>query len=92
MSRQESAETLALGALAWLVANEDLLPVFLGASGATLDDLKASAGDGAFLASVLDFILMEDAWVVACCDAQGLPYPALMEARSALPGAPIHWT
>ena len=32
----EAAETLALQALAWLVSNDELLPVFLGATGAIL--------------------------------------------------------
>jgi hypothetical protein len=35
---------------------------------------------------VLDFLLMDDAWVVAFCDAAGLPYEAPMRARAALPG------
>lgn len=93
MLRQDSAETIALQALGWLAGNDELLPVFLGSTGAALSDLVAGAGDPVFLASVLDFLLMDDAWVVACCDAQGLPYPALMEARAAFPGgAQFHWT
>jgi hypothetical protein len=90
---RNTAETIALQSLGWLVGNEDLLPVFLGATGASQDDLRAAAQDPAFLGSVLDFILMDDAWVVGCCDALGLPYPRLMEARQALPGGEnIHWT
>lgn len=90
---QESAETLALTALAWLVGNDDLLPVFLGASGASEGDLRARAGDPAFLAAVLDFLLMDDAWVIAFCDATGQAYDAPQQARMALPGgAQVHWT
>jgi hypothetical protein len=90
---QESAETVALNALAWLVGNEDLLPVFLGASGADGDDLRMRAGDPDFLASVLDFVMMDDAWVVAFCDSAGLPYDRPMMARAALPGgAQVNWT
>ena len=37
----EAAETLSLRALAWLVGQEDLLPVFLGATGASEADLRA---------------------------------------------------
>ena len=41
----EAAETLALQALAWLVSNDELLPVFLGATGASEADLRARAGE-----------------------------------------------
>lgn len=89
----ESAETIALQALGWLAANEELMPVFLGATGASVDDLKAQAGDPAFLGSVLDFITMDDAWVVSFCDTIGLEYTQPMIARQALPGgAQMNWT
>ncbi len=89
----ESAETIALQALGWLAANEELMPVFLGATGASVDDLKAQAGDPAFLGSVLDFITMDDAWVVSFCDTIGLDYTQPMMARQALPGgAQMNWT
>ena len=90
---RETAETIALQALAWLAGNEELLPVFMGASGIGGDDLRERAADAEFLASVLDFILMDDAWVTGFCDAQGLPYEALIAVRQALPGGQqIHWT
>lgn len=93
MSRQESAETLALRALAWLAANDDLFPTFLGSTGAAMSDLAENAGRPEFLASVLDFILMDDAWVVAMCDSLGLPYDAVLVARAGLPGGEtVHWT
>ena len=89
----ESAETIALQALGWLAANDELMPVFLGATGASVDDLKAQAGDPAFLGSVLDFITMDDAWVVSFCDTIGLDYTQPMIARQALPGgAQMNWT
>lgn len=90
---RDFAETTGLRALGWLVANEDLIGVFLGSTGATLADLRNGAGNPAFLGSVLDFLLMDDAWVVACCDDLALPYESLMQARAALPGgAEINWT
>jgi hypothetical protein len=93
MNRQEAAETLALQALTWLAGNDDLFPAFLGASGASAGDLAANAGQPAFLASVLDFVLTDDAWVTAFCDATGLPYDAPMRARATLPGGEqINWT
>ena len=93
MAQKYNAETVALQALGWLVGNEDLLPVFLGATGASTSDLAEQAGQPAFLASVLDFLLMDDAWVIGFCDAVGLPYPAVMQARAGLPGGEqINWT
>ncbi|MAY32753.1 MAG: hypothetical protein CMM86_09125 [Rhodovulum sp.] len=91
--RQETAETVALQALSWLVTNDELLPVFLGSSGASLDDLRNQAENPEFLGSLLDFICMDDAWVVAFCDANALSYETPMQARMALPGgAQTHWT
>jgi len=93
MNKQENAETIALQALGWLVGKEDLLSVFLGATGATVGDLATSAKQPAFLGSVLDFLVMDDAWVIAFCDATNLPYQAPMQARAALPGGEqINWT
>jgi len=88
-----NAEAVALQALAFLVADEDLLPVFQGSSGASADDLRAGATDPAFLASVLDFILMDDAWVMRFCDTVQLPYETVMQARHGLPGGEmVNWT
>jgi hypothetical protein len=93
MNRQESAETVALQALGWLAGNEDLFPTFLNATGAAVADLAQSAAQPGFLGSVLDFLLMDDAWVMAFCDASSLPYTAPMQARAALPGGEqVNWT
>ncbi|WP_299611826.1 DUF3572 domain-containing protein [uncultured Tateyamaria sp.] len=90
---QESAEVVGLQAIGWMAGNEELLPVFLGATGASEADMRAGIGDPAFLGALLDFIMMDDAWVTAFCDAQSLPYDAPMRARMALPGGgDVHWT
>ena len=87
------AETVALTALGWLAGNDELLPVFLGATGATEDDLRAGAADPGFLGAVLDFLTMNDVWVMAVCDHAGLGYDLPMTARQALPGGgQVHWT
>lgn len=91
--KPESAEMIALKALGWIATNEELCPVFMGASGASVDDMKAGASDPAFLASVLEFLTMDDAWVMSFCDAMGLGYDDPLRARYALPGAElVHWT
>lgn len=89
----DAAEVLALRSLGWLAGRDDLFDVFLGAGGVDRADLAARAQDPEFLAAVLDFILMDDAWIVAFCDAEGLAYDSLQAARAALPGgAQVHWT
>ncbi len=90
---RNTAETIGLQALGWLVSNEELLPVFLGATGASETDVRGAVNDPEFLGSVLDFILMDDSWVVACCDVHNVPYEQLYEARQCLPGGGnVHWT
>lgn len=90
---QDAAETLALRALTWLAGNEDLFPVFLAATGASAEDIAKNAAKPVFLASVLDFLVADDAWVTAFCDAASLPYDAPLRARAALPGGEqINWT
>lgn len=89
----EQAEILALQALDWLAAEEDLLMVFLGATGSSLEDLRERAGESEFLGSVLEFLMNDDAWVMRFCDAVGHSYDAPMRARMALPGGEVvHWT
>lgn len=90
---RDAAETIALQALGWLVGNEDLLPVFLGATGASSDSLREGAANPEFLDAVLGFLTMDDAWVTAFCEAHALDYGAPLAARRALSGrAEMHWT
>jgi len=90
---RESAEVIGLQALGWLAANDDLLPSFLGATGASEGDVRARAGDAEFLGAVFDFLMMDDAWVMEFCDSINLAYEKIMPARAALPGGDqVHWT
>lgn len=91
--KPERAEQIAISALTWLASDDELFPVFLGASGASADELRAQAENPAFLGSVLEFLTMDDAWVVRFCDENGLKYEDPLRARYALPGAQsVHWT
>ncbi|MBN9888327.1 DUF3572 domain-containing protein [Salipiger abyssi] len=93
MLSRESAELIGLRAVAWLAANEELLPVFLGATGASVEEFRAGLEDPGFQGAVLDFILMDDAWVSAFCEAEGLDYERPRAARAMLPGGgEVHWT
>jgi len=91
--RREQAEIVALKALAWIAGDRELLSVFLGSTGSNPEDLRGQADDPAFMVSVLDFLVREDAWIVAFCDAEDFPYETPILARRALPGgSDIHWT
>lgn len=91
--QRENAEMVGLQALAWLAGEDELFASFLGASGASAADVTEAAGRPEFLGAVLDFVMMEDAWVMAFCDGSGLAYGVPMEARAVLPGGQaFHWT
>lgn len=90
---QESAEIVGLKALSWMVGNDELRPVFLGATGASEADMAQGVSDPAFLGALLDFIMMDDQWVREFCDSAQLAYDQPMYARMALPGGDqVHWT
>lgn len=92
MSR-DRAEVIALQAVRWLASDGDLLAVFLGATGATEQDFRQGIKNEEFLGSVLDFILMDDAWIGRFCEASEMPMEAPSQARMALAGgAQVHWT
>lgn len=91
--RAETAEAFALTALGWLISDEDLLGTFMGSTGCDAEALRQGAANPEFLASVLDFLSMDDAWVLRCSEATGLAPEDFLLARHALPGgAHTHWT
>ena len=89
----EAAEIIALRVLGWVVADEELCPMFLGSTGSNQDEIRERAGEAEFQASVLSFLTMDDAWVVRCCDELGLAYTDPLTAKQMLPGgADVSWT
>ena len=89
----EAAQVVAIQALGWLVGNNELLPVFMGSTGISAEDLKASLEDTSLLVSVMDFILMEDQRVLDFCEVAGFDPHKLQSVRHALPGGEmVHWT
>ncbi|ADO42181.1 conserved hypothetical protein [Ketogulonicigenium vulgare Y25] len=90
---REAAEVIGIQALGWLATQDDILMAFLGATGASMDDLRRGATDHAFLASVLGFLGNDDDWIRAFCDEVGLPYEQPMLAMQMLAGpSMMHWT
>lgn len=91
--RQELAQSLARDVMLWLAADEDLLGTFMGATGCDASAIRAGVDSPDFLASVLDFVLMDDRWVLGFSAQSGTPPERVLEARRALPGGDeVHWT
>jgi hypothetical protein len=91
--RQEAAETEALTMLAWLAGQDDLFAAFLSASGASAQDVAARATDGAFLGAVVEFVMADDAQVLAWAAATGRSPDLALRIRAGLPGGDAwHWT
>ena len=91
--QQETAEVIALKALAWLAGNEELLPIFLGSTGLSGNELKERASEQETLIAVLDFLTMDDAWIEQLVIETGLDPHDPLRARQALPGGrEINWT
>ena len=92
-SSRSEANTVALMALAWILQDDDRAQRLLSLTGLEPDHLRHALDDPSVLASVLDFLLMDDAWITGFCDTAGQPYDAVMRARAALPGGQqMHWT
>jgi hypothetical protein len=90
---RDSAETLALEALAFLIGDADLGPMFLNATGMAPADLAARAGEPTVLAGVLGFLMQDDRWIRDFCEATGRPPANVQRALHALPGgASVDWT
>ena len=90
---QQSAQILALTVLTWVLGQDELVGAFLNATGAAPQDMGGLAQTPLFQGAILDFLMEEDARVIAFCDDHQLPYTAIQTARAALPGAQyMHWT
>jgi len=83
----EGAQMIALNALGYLAADEDLLDPFLSSTGLALGDLRAGATDSAFLAGILDYFLQNEALLLAFAGASELAPETIVRARQRLPGA-----
>ncbi len=90
---RDAAESLAVEALSWLAGEPDALGAFLAAAGAGPAELRARSAEPEFLGFVLDFLLSDEALLIAFCDAAGRRYEAPMRARALLPGGDLpNWT
>lgn len=79
--------------LTWLAGDDDMFAAFLAANGADGADIAGKAADPAFLASVVDFLMTEDAYVLAWATAAGRRPETVLQIRAGLPGGDNwNWT
>ena len=89
----QDAEIYALKVTNWLISNQDLLRVFMSSTGVSEATIRSNFHDGVFLIAVLDFVLLDDNWVIAACDAMQLEPDVMNSARLLLPGGErVNWT
>ena len=80
------AETVALGALAFIAEDERRLARFLGATGIALEDLRARAGERSTLQAALGHLLEDESLLLVHATAAGLPPETFAEAAAVLAG------
>ena len=90
---KEIAETRALEVLTWVLSEDDSIQVFMGATGASQDDLRSNTSNHEFLVSILDFVLMDDSWVISCSKFMNIDPSQIQEIKMSLDGGQeVNWT
>ncbi len=86
---REVAEIVAIQALSFVAGDPERLGLFLAETGIGPETLRSAASDPNFLASVLDFVMRDDASVKAFASISQLDPTNIAAARQVL-GDP-HW-
>ncbi len=81
----ESAEALAIRALAFIASDPELLPRFLAISGIEAGSIRNAAQEPGFLAGVLQFIAAHEPTLLGFCEETGTPPGSISAALRALP-------
>ena len=90
---KEIAETRALEVLTWVLAEDDLIQVFMDATGASQDDLRSNTSNHEFLISILDFVLMDDSCVISCSKFMNIDPSQIQVIKMSLDGGQeVNWT
>jgi hypothetical protein len=89
----EIAETRALEVLTWVLSEDDLIQVFMSSTGASQNDLRSNTLSHEFLISILDFVLMDDGWVISCSKFLNIDPAEINIIKSSLDGGrEVNWT
>tara|TARA_B100001057_G_scaffold65776_1_gene59517 strand:+ start:16 stop:294 length:279 start_codon:yes stop_codon:yes gene_type:complete len=90
---REIAETRALEVLTWVLSENDLIQVFMGTTGASQNDLRSNTLSHELLLSILDFVLMDDRWVISCSKFLNIDPSQIQLIRMSLDGGQdMTWT
>ena len=81
---REAAEIVAIQALSFVAGDPERLGRFLAESGIGPETLRGAAADPRFLASVLDFVMRDDATVKAFAEASQFDPTNVAAAHQAL--------
>jgi hypothetical protein len=82
----EAGRSLAVSGLAFIAADSDRLSRFLNLTGLGPHNLRTAAADPAFLSSVLDYLVGDEALLLAFAADAGLKPEAVARAHAALRG------
>jgi hypothetical protein len=82
---QESAEALAVQALAFVASDPELLPRFLAITGIEAHQIRRAAQEPGFLAGVLNFILAHEPTLLRFSQESGIAPGEIGSALRALP-------
>jgi hypothetical protein len=81
---QQTAEMLAVRALAFIAEDEDRLGGFLASTGLALQSIRDAAREPDFLAGVLEHMLADENLVIAFADSVGIDPAEVARARHML--------
>lgn len=82
----EDAETVALKAVGFIAADDELMSRFVALTGCGAEELRARLADRAFLAAVLDFILADETTTLNFAEGEEFAPETPMLARMRLTG------
>ena len=83
---REAAEAVGVQALAYLADDPERLGRFLALSGLGPETIRAAAHDASFLAGVLEYMIGDEALLVAFAERLGAAPERVVEAQAMLAG------
>jgi hypothetical protein len=83
---RETAELLAIQALAFIAEDPERMAGFLGTSGIAPEAIRDAASAPGFLAGVLEHMLADESLLLAFADSAGLDPAEIAQVRRALGG------
>lgn len=84
---RETAEMLAVQALAFIAEEPQSLSRFLDTSGISVEEIRTAAAGAGFLAGVLEYMMGDETLLRAFADRAGIDPAELAPAATALGGA-----